>query len=268
MYSIGEFSRITGLSIKTLRFYHEQGLIVPVHVDDQTGYRYYHVRQIETARVVTELRKLELPVAEIAEILNAAEDDADLVEHLTRQKEVIAQRLRQYQGIARSLDQFLLKERESRMATKTAAHVVQQKSLPAMLIATIRHQGRYRDCGELFGRIARSFGREMCGPAMLLHYDEEYKETDANYEACFPIKRIKTVAGIEVRELPECQAVTLAHVGPYDALGSSYGKVFDFLKQQRLSPRLPTREVYLKGPGMILKGNPKKYVTEIQIPVG
>jgi len=267
MYSIGEFSRIAGLPVKTLRFYHEQGLIVPVHVDEQTGYRYYHERQIETARVVTGLRALELPVAEIAEVLRSAEDDADLVEHLARQKVVIAERLRQYQGIARSLDQFLTKERESHMATQTIVHDVQEKDLPAMLIAAIRHQGRYSDCGPLFGRIARSFGRELCGPAMLLHYDEEFRETDANFEACFPIRRSKAVQGIETRELPACHAVSLVHLGPYEQLGGSYARVFDYLKTHGQSPKLPTREVYLKGPGMILKGNPKKYLTEIQISV-
>jgi len=42
MFSIGEFSRITGLSIKALRLYHEKGILVPGRVDDATGYRYYN----------------------------------------------------------------------------------------------------------------------------------------------------------------------------------------------------------------------------------
>ena len=154
------------------------------------------------------------------------------------------------------------------MATRTIVHDVQEKCLPTMLIAAIRHQGRYCDCGRLFGRIARSLGRELCGPAMLLHYDAEFRELDANFEACFPVRRAKSVAGIEIRELPECNAITLVHAGPYDQLGGAYAKVFDFIKQSGLAPRLPTREVYLKGPGMILKGNPQKYLTEIQIPIG
>ena len=43
VFSIGEFSKITGLTVKTLRFYHEQGLLHPTHVDSETGYRYYDV---------------------------------------------------------------------------------------------------------------------------------------------------------------------------------------------------------------------------------
>ncbi len=50
MFSIGEFSKLTGLTVKTLRFYHEQGLLKPSAVDDQTGYRYYAADKIEAAR--------------------------------------------------------------------------------------------------------------------------------------------------------------------------------------------------------------------------
>ena len=62
LYSIGEFSRITGLTVKALRFYHEQGLLSPVHIDLQTGYRYYAAGQAEAARAVKLLRELFLDV--------------------------------------------------------------------------------------------------------------------------------------------------------------------------------------------------------------
>jgi DNA-binding transcriptional MerR regulator len=79
MFSIGEFSKITGLTVKTLRFYHEQGLLAPAQIDDQTGYRYYDDRQIETARVIKQLRELEFSIAEIAELLANYHDDAEVL---------------------------------------------------------------------------------------------------------------------------------------------------------------------------------------------
>ena len=54
-YSIGEFSQITGLSAKTLRFYHERGILVPTSVDQATGYRFYDAGKIEKARVIMRL---------------------------------------------------------------------------------------------------------------------------------------------------------------------------------------------------------------------
>ncbi len=100
MYTIGEFSRITGLSVKTLRFYHEQGLLVPSSIDEQTGYRYYAPAKIEVAAVITRLRKLDLSLAEIAELLRS-DDDGDVLGLLERQRSVIEQKLRQYLCIAR-----------------------------------------------------------------------------------------------------------------------------------------------------------------------
>ena len=62
MFTIGEFSKVTGMTVKTLRFYHEAGLLAPTMVDEQTGYRYYDESKIETARVIAYLRGLEFPV--------------------------------------------------------------------------------------------------------------------------------------------------------------------------------------------------------------
>ncbi|MCA9095899.1 MAG: GyrI-like domain-containing protein, partial [Planctomycetaceae bacterium] len=144
---------------------------------------------------------------------------------------------------------------------------VQLKTLEPLLVAGIRMQGRYSECGKGFGRIARSLGRYICGKPLLLHYDSEYREEDADFEACMPIREHKEVDGVFVRELPGVQCVSLVHKGPYQQLGRSYAKVFEFINERKLKIILPTREVYLKGPGMIFKGNPSNYLTEIQIPV-
>lgn len=65
MFNIGEFSKLTQLSIKTLRFYHEEGLLAPACVDPDTGYRYYDERQIDGARAIVYLRSLEFSLSEI-----------------------------------------------------------------------------------------------------------------------------------------------------------------------------------------------------------
>jgi DNA-binding transcriptional MerR regulator len=62
MYTIGEFSRITGLTVKTLRFYHEEGLLEPASIDPQTGYRHYDRSQIDTARVISYLTEIQMIV--------------------------------------------------------------------------------------------------------------------------------------------------------------------------------------------------------------
>ena len=94
---------------------------------------------------------------------------------------------------------------------------------------------------------------------------ERTTEDDADFEACMPIKKGTSTDRVAVRTLAGGRCVTLLHQGPYEELGRSYAKILGYLKQKGLEAELPSREVYLKGPGMIFRGNPKKYLTEIQM---
>ena len=98
-----------------------------------------------------------------------------------------------------------------------------------------------------------------------VYFDGEYKEEGADYETCLPVRKGKDVEGISVRELTGGTCVSLIHKGPYDTLTESYKKLYAYINEKGYKTKLPSREVYLKGPGMIFKGNPKNYLTEIQI---
>jgi DNA-binding transcriptional MerR regulator/effector-binding domain-containing protein len=265
MFSIGEFSKITGLTIKTLRFYHEKGVLTPTRVDAGTGYRWYAPAKVEVARVIAELRKLEFTLSDIAEILSSFDDESDILDNLQRQKSTIDERLRQYRNISQQLDRIIISEREVRSAMQLTTYEVEEQELQPVLIAGVRMRGRYSDCGRGFAQIGRRFGRYVCGKPMLLHYDSEYKADDADFEACMPISRGASRDGIEVRELAGGRCVSLLHKGPYEELGRSYERVFAWIRDRDYQIVTPTREIYVKGPGMIFKGNPDKYVTEIQV---
>jgi DNA-binding transcriptional MerR regulator len=263
MLSIGEFSKLTQLTVKTLRFYHEEGLLIPAFVDPDTGYRYYEIGHVETARAITYLRSLEFSLSDIKELLSHDADE-DLLSVLERQQAALKARIKHLRNAAISIDQFILEERQARTMAQTA-NQVQEKVLEPVLVAGIRMQGKYSDCGPAFARIGKSLGRFICGKPLLLHYDSEYREEAADFEACMPVRQRKDVAGISIHELPGGRCVSLIHQGPYDQLGRSYARIFEHINDQKCRAILPTREVYLKGPGMIFRGNPKKYLTEIQI---
>lgn len=265
MFSIGEFSKVTGLTVKTLRFYHQQGVLVPSHIDNLSGYRYYAESKIDTALIITQLRKLNFTLADIMEILSNYDDEADILDYLERQKQSVEEKMREYQEISSSLDQIIAKEKEARAAMKDATFEVEEKTVDSMLIAGVRMKGRYSDCGKGFAQIGKQLGRHICGKPFLLHYDTEYKEQNAEFEACMPVRKGTSEDGISVRELAGSRCVALLHQGPYDELGRSYARILAYTKQQGYEIETPTREVYIKGPGMIFKGNPKKYLTEIQM---
>lgn len=202
MFSIGEFSKITGLTIKTLRFYHERGILIPSCVDEQTGYRYYDDSRVETARIVSHLRDLDFSLSDIALILEGHHDDADILGFIEEHQHGLQAKIGRLNDIVQSLNQVITTEKEARAAMQASTFDVAEKRLDALLIAGVRMKGQYRKCGQGFGKIGKAFGRYICGKPMLLIYDKEYKEDDADFEACMPIRKGATKDGISVRELP------------------------------------------------------------------
>lgn len=265
LFTIGEFSKITFLSIKTLRFYHEKKLLVPAEIDDKTGYRYYDHTCIERAHIITCFRQMEFPVNQIKEILENYDDTADILSYLEQHKQYIEDKMRKYKNITVSLDDIISNERQVAQIMQNTNFQVEEKTLEPMLIAAVRMKSKYSDCGQGFSKIGKNLGRFICGKPFSLYYDAEYKEDDADFEACMPIRKEKQIDGISVRQLSGGRCIALLHKGPYEQLGRSYEKILQYAKETRIEVELPSREVYLKGPGMIFKGNSKKYLTEIQM---
>jgi len=146
VFSIGEFSRVTGLTVKTLRHYHKERLLVPTCVDESTGYRYYDRAAARRARVVAALRRMEFSIAQIREILESCEEDADLVEHLDRQKQVLRERIRHHRDIVRSLDRIIADQGDEKMSAKQNNFEIEEKTIEPMLVAGVRMTGRYEEC--------------------------------------------------------------------------------------------------------------------------
>src|SRR5262245_37169708 len=227
MYSIGEFSTISGITVRTLRFYHELGLLVPAKVDPATNYRAYDERNLETAKVVAALRGLEFSLEDIRNILTECRDDQDVVGQLERQQAMLTGKVRHYQALLDAINQLIEKERRTRDESKLATQVrtIQERDVESMLVAGIRMKGFYSDCGKGFATLCKTLGRQIAGKPLCLFYDGEYREGDANFEPCMPIRKLIASNGISVHELPAARCVTLLHHGPYEDLKDSYAKL-------------------------------------------
>lgn len=264
MFGIGEFSKITGLTVKAIRFYHSKNILIPARVEAGSGYRFFDQRNVETARVICALRDFGFSVAEIKSILSTCSQDEDLFEHLGNRRLEIERQIKSQSKILDSIDQILEQQEKTQLASSQSSEVA-VCDLPELLVGGIRVSGKYADTGKVLGRLARACGRHISGPAMCLYFDSEFKDEGAEFEPMFPIGKHLDVDGVSVRTLPPCRAACLQHIGPFESIGRSYEKIFHYLHHFGFTARLPSREVFLKGPGMIFRGNPQKYVTEIQI---
>lgn len=263
-YSIGEFSRMTSLSVKTLRLYHEKELLIPVEVEEFSSYRYYNDRNYEIARAIKILRSFDFSLAEIKDILDECTDESDMMQQLHTKLNEVQEKIRRYQDIFRSIELIIQNESESTMK-KNHNFEIEERVIEIVLIAGHRIKGRYDEVGRGFSLVAKKLGRHINGKPMALYYDDEYKENDADFEACFPVRKGVSTPDISIRELTGGKAVCLLHKGPYDTLGDSYKKLYAYLNEKGYEQVIPSREIYLKGPGIIFKGNPKNYLTEIVI---
>lgn len=265
MFTIGEFSRITGLTVKTLRLYHEKEILVPRMVDQWTNYRYYDQSNIDEARGIRYLRDLQMPLGDIKKIMESHRDDSELLDLLLEHKEQIHRRLEELRQVTLSVDVVISREKEAMEILNSQRQEIEEKALGDLLIAGIRWTGEYGKTGEVFSKLFRRTRSCATGKPFNLYYDKRYVVDGADIETCVQLSKDPGgVEGVRVRKLAGGQAVSLLFQGPYDQIGSAYGKLSSYARRRGFEIIRPTREVYLKGPGVIFRGNPRKYLTEIQ----
>ena len=124
-FSIGDFSRATHLTVKTLRHYHEAGLLIPASVDPHSGYRRYTAEQISLAQIIRRFRSLNMPVGEIHAVLATSDLEVRnelIATHLRR----LEAELSRTQGAVASLRDIL--EHSTKIAGSTV--VASNQRLP------------------------------------------------------------------------------------------------------------------------------------------
>jgi len=264
MLTIGEFSASTRLTVKALRMYHDEGLIVPERTDPTTGYRYYGEAAWQRAQSVKMLRDLGFSHHELKTILQECRDDADLGIFLKKRLEAVDDELMRMRAIRDRIAVHLQTEKEMNMK---ATSEIKDTVIPRIIVCTLRYKGLYGDMGKYFGPLFKKAGRYASGPAMAFYHDPEYREDDADIEPALPVKKEVTLDGIVCRIVPETRVLSVLHCGSYETLGDSYKKLYEAIASAGLRAFTPSSEIYLKGPGMIFKRDPKNFVTEIRIPV-
>lgn len=233
-------------------------------VDEFTGYRYYDDLNIDTANVIAALKQLGFPLAKIKTIMDGRQDEADIMEFLIQRQTELKAQIEEYTQLSNTIDQIIQMENN---AMPNIEFEIEEKTVESVLIAGFRMKGQYPDVGKGFKKIGKHFGRQIIGKPMTLYYDAGFVEDDADFEACFPVRKGSNIEGICVRKLGGTRCASLIHQGPFERIGTAYQKLFSYINNKGYKTCLPHREVYIKGPGIIFKGNSNNYLTEILIPL-
>ena len=265
MYKIGDFSKITNLTIKTLRYYDEENILKPSSRNAENGYRFYDENDFKKAKLIALLRKLDFSISEIKDVLMSCEEPEDLSYYLKEKQAMISKKMQAEKNLIKEIDSYILKGQKE---DNSMDYEVNVKDMAPVMVASIRYKGKYDEVGKYIGQIYSAAKGKAKGAPFNCYYDTEYKEEGADIEICVPVSgAVSGNDAVKVRELPGIKAICTTHIGPYEKLNMAYKAVFDYAAEHGLECRFPSREIYVKGPGMIFRGNPDKYVTEIIIPI-
>lgn len=264
MFKIGDFSKLSQLSVKTLRYYDEIGLLKPVEVDPFTGYRYYSAGQLPRLNRILALRDLGLSLEQIAALLNQELPAAQIRGMLRLKQAEIQQRVEEeQQRLARVAARLSQIEREGTMPDY---EVVLKKVQPQRVAALREIVPGYGEVGPLIGKLFGALGRQgirPAGPTTAIYYDPEYRERDVDVEATVPVAGPATAGGnLTIRELSGAESMaSVIHEGPFEGISNAYSALLTWIEANGYRIVGPNRETYLRTPE---QGTP---VTEVQIPV-
>ena len=263
MYKIGEFSKITNLTVKTLRYYDEENILTPSYRNEENGYRFYNENDFKKAQLIALLRNLEFSIAEMKEVLSNCDDFSDLSYFLEEKKKIIENKIEEEKRLLKKLDLYI---KPNQVEGDCMNYKIEVKDIKSVTVASMRYKGKYSDVGKYIGKIYKGIKGKANGAPFNCYYDGEYRE-EADIEVCVPISKAIEHSEITVKQLPGIKALCTTHIGPYENLNLAYKALFDYAEEHNIKCTIPAREMYLKGPGMIFKGNPNKYETEIIIPL-
>lgn len=242
--SIGEFAALTHLSVRTLRRYHEGGLLEPASVDPASGYRYYTAEQIPVAQVIHRLRELDMPLAEVNGVLTVEDPDAraELVAAHLRRLEAELERTR---GAVTSLRRLLAPEageldvRLRAVPERTVAAVGGVADLDGVL--------RWYDdaMDELDAAVA---GHEVLGPRGGRYDNALFVDGRGEVLVYRPVADPPSSGRVAPVTLPAVELATTVHAGPHDDLDVTYGRLGAWVVEHALAVDGPVHETYLRGP--------------------
>jgi DNA-binding transcriptional MerR regulator len=255
LLSIGTFANLTRLSIKALRLYDELEILQPLHIDPQSGYRYYGIDQLPSARMIRNMRDMDMPLATIRRVLAVLPVSQAQAEMLVHQHlELRERQLEQIKELARQFTQQLKPE-----ANKMSLEV-EVKEIPTQQIISITRHHKLdglseqiqKDCGALFA-LAEAEGAVPTDAPFGIYHSAINEQEDGPIETCVPVDG--TVAGkgdIVARQLDGGKAACVTILGDqchYPELLAAYDAAVDWIQKNGFETTQPPREVWYTAPG-------------------
>jgi DNA-binding transcriptional MerR regulator len=281
VFRIGDFARLSRVSIRMLRHYDAVGLLRPAVVDQRTGYRFYAADQLPRLHRILALKDLGFRLDELAPLLGDDVPLSELRALLTKRHDELQRQLLVDRARLAQVDARLSAAEQANGAT---AFDVVTRAVETQWMASIRAvvpalgQPVESLFDEVEAFVARRRARAPHSPVMLFH-DPPVRGAPVDVEAAVPVSRAIACRGrVTVREIAGAPVMAcVVYVGGYEQTGAALAALRAWARQHRYVALGPPREVYirfaadnaevLRLPTAFLTDGPDRYVTEIQLPV-
>ena len=262
MLKISEFSKLSHLTVKALRFYEKEGLLKPAAVDEWNNYRFYETAQLETAAKIKAYRQLDLSIEEIKAVFSGADAKAILREKaaaLNAEKQWIESRLSRINSI---------------LEDKEMKYQVTEKRIPEKIVYTAETTLKsYQEIMQWIPALGQECmelnpGIKCAEPPYEFceFLDCEYKETDIRVRHSEAVTSFgKENEHIRFMTLPETGVLSIFHKGAYDKIGEAYAYILKYAEENGYQIAGIPRECYIDG--IWNKESEEEWLTELQLPI-
>jgi effector-binding domain-containing protein len=270
MLKIGDFSKLSQISVKALRLYDQLGLLKPAQLDHFTGYRYYSARQLPRLNRILALKDLGFSLDQIAQLLDDPIAPAPMRQLLQLKQTELQQLIEVEQA---RLARVALRLNQIDQENSMPEYEIVIKSIAPMTVASVRDiVPNYPAIGQLCGEVDEFLAQHQIKPKnyfAAIWHDPGYKESDVDGESVVaidpPSQSLTGTDRVKIYELPGYpQAACVIHHGSYQNLTSAYTVLLNWIDQTGAQIIGPNREVYIQGGP---EQDDESYVTEIQFPI-
>lgn len=237
---------MTQLSIKTLRHYHEVGLLEPDRIDSSTGYRYYAADQVPAAQVVRRLRGLGMPIADVRAVLTSAPADRNrlISGHLQR----LENQLAETRSAVESL-RAILERPVGNPAGAAIEHLSVAATPAAAITATVDREDLlpwwHGAMGELRATVAADADSRAAGPPAALFDFDIFARDHGTATVFIPVDRGARPAGrVQDVVIPAVELAVIRHHGSHDDADLTYSALGEYANRHEISVEGPLREYY------------------------
>jgi DNA-binding transcriptional MerR regulator len=264
MLKIGEFSKLSRVSIRMLRHYDDIGLLKPAETDRFTGYRYYSHEQLPIVGRITALKDMGFQLTDIVKILDIYDDNERLDGYLVKRQA----ELRKISETADYQMRLLDTARNRLRKEQNMSYNVSIKTIPERYAATVHMTiPRYEDEGmvwQIMGEETSSMNLIPAEPCLVAaeYLDDEYKEENVELIAWKTVKgRYPDTEHVKFKTLPAVKVASCMVKGGYEQMPDVYGAVIAWVNENGYEYAGSMFNIYHVSPHETQ--NPDEFVTEV-----